>query len=51
MVTLWFEDPRDPWVIDPTGAVAPGMPKMSEVTDWLPLKIFNQTQEFSVVKG
>ncbi len=50
MVTLWFEDPEDPWVIDPTGAVGPGMPKMSELTDWLPLKIFNQTQEFTVVK-
>jgi hypothetical protein len=23
MVTLWFEDPSDPWVIDPTGAMTP----------------------------
>ena len=50
MVTLWFEYPDDPWMIDPTGVVAPGMPKMSEMTDWIPLKIFNQTQEFTVVK-
>ena len=26
MVTLWFESPDDPWVIDPTGAMTTGMP-------------------------
>ena len=31
MVTLWFEDPDDPWVIDPTGAMTSGMPRMSEI--------------------
>ena len=29
MVTLWFEDATDPWVIDPTGAMTLGMPRMS----------------------
>ena len=48
MVTLWFENPDDPWVIDPTGAMTSGMPHMSEVPGWVPLKVFSETKEFSV---
>lgn len=47
MVTLWFEDPSDPWVIDPTGAMTSGMPHLSEVSDWVPLKVFSDTAEFT----
>jgi hypothetical protein len=48
MVTLWFENPEDPWVIDPTGAMVLGMPQMSQIPDWVPLKLFSATQEFTV---
>jgi predicted transglutaminase-like cysteine proteinase len=48
MVTLWFEDQNDPWVIDPTGAMTTGMPRMSELRDWVPLKVFSETSEFTV---
>ncbi len=48
MVTLWFESPDDPWVIDPTGAMLLGMRHMSEVPGWVPLKLFSATEEFSV---
>ena len=48
MVTFWFEDPSDPWVIDPTGAMTGGMPRMSEVPGWIPLKLFTETAEFTV---
>jgi hypothetical protein len=48
MVTLWFENRDDPWVIDPTGAMTSGMPHMSEVPGWVPLKVFSETQDFSV---
>ncbi len=48
MVTLWFEDRSDPWVIDPTGAMTSGMPRMSEVPGWVPLKVFNEDEDFSV---
>ena len=48
MVTLWFEDRNDPWVIDPTGAMTTGMPHMSELRDWVPLKVFSETREFTV---
>jgi hypothetical protein len=48
MVTLWFEEPGDPWVIDPTGAMTTGMPRMSEVPSWVPIKLFSETEEFSV---
>ena len=48
MVTLWFEDPRDPWVIDPTGAMTTGMPRMSDRPDWVPLKLFSETRQFTV---
>jgi hypothetical protein len=48
MVTLWFEDPKDPWVIDPTGAMTTGMPRMSEVPGWKALKVFSESRDYSV---
>lgn len=48
MVTLWFEDADDPWVIDPTGAMTLGMPRMSEFPGWVPLKVFTDRVEFTV---
>lgn len=48
MVTLWFETVDDPWVIDPTGAMTTGMPRMSELPAWVPLKVFGETREFTV---
>ena len=48
MVTLWFEDSDDPWVIDPTGAMTSGMPRMSEIPAWAPLKVFNEDEDFTV---
>ena len=49
MVTLWFEDRDDPWVIDPTGAMTSGMPRMSAVPEWTPLKVFTEDQDFTVL--
>lgn len=48
MVTLWFEDPSDPWVIDPTGAMTLGMPRMSELAGWKPIKVFSEDLEYTV---
>jgi hypothetical protein len=48
MVTLWFEDPRDPWVLDPTGAMTTGMPRMSERPEWVPLKLFTEHEQYTV---
>lgn len=48
MVTLWFEDPNDPWVIDPTGAMTLGMPHMSDMEEWVPIKVFSDEIEYSV---
>jgi hypothetical protein len=48
MVTLWFENPDDPWVIDPTGAMTLGMPHMSELPGWVPLKLFSDDREYTV---
>jgi hypothetical protein len=48
MVTLWFEDGADPWILDPTGAMTGGMPRMSEVAGWIPIKLFTESDEFSV---
>jgi hypothetical protein len=48
MVTLWFELPHDPWVIDPTGTVTEHLRRMSEIADWVPLKIFTETAEYTV---
>ncbi|MBW2715881.1 MAG: hypothetical protein JRD03_07385 [Deltaproteobacteria bacterium] len=48
MVTFWFEDPNDPWVIDPTGAMTTGMPRMSEMPGWAPLKVFGEDSNYNV---
>jgi hypothetical protein len=48
MVTLWFEDRSDPWVIDPTGAMTTGMPRISEVPGWRPLKVFSDAEGYTV---
>jgi hypothetical protein len=48
MVTLWFEERGDPWVIDPTGAMVVGMPRISQVPGWVPIKLFSETEEFTV---
>lgn len=47
MVTLWFDRPNDPYVIDPTGAMTTGMPRMSEVKGWETLEIFSTDEEFT----
>ena len=46
MVTLWFEDPNDPWVLDATGAMTFSMRRFSEVEGWTPLKVFNEREQF-----
>lgn len=51
MVTLWFEDRADPWVIDPTGAMTLGMPRMSSMPEWVPLKVFSEDLEYSVERS
>ena len=48
MVTLWFEDRDDPWVIDPTGAMTLGMPRMSDMKAWVPIKVFSEKIEYTV---
>jgi hypothetical protein len=48
MVTLWFEIPEDPWVIDPTGTMTLGMPRMSELSRWTPLRVFSDERDYSV---
>ncbi len=48
MVTLWFEDREDPWVIDPTGAMSEGMQRMSSLASWVPLKVFSENTDYTV---
>ena len=51
MVTLWFEDRDDPWVVDPTGAMSSGLRRMSQIPGWRPLKVFSEDEEFSALPG
>jgi len=48
MVTLWFESPDDPWVLDTTGAMTMRMRHLSEVPGWTPAVIFNAQAHFTV---
>lgn len=49
MVTLWFEDRRDPWVLDATGAMTRDVRRFSEVRGWVPIKVFDETRQFDAV--
>jgi hypothetical protein len=50
MVTLWFEDPNDPWVVDATGAVSVEFRRISQLPGWTPTKLFNENEQFNVVE-
>jgi hypothetical protein len=47
MVTLWFEDPEDPWVVDATGAVTMKVRRFSQLPGWTPTKVFNEDIQFT----
>ncbi len=51
MVTLWFEDPEDPWVLDATGAMTLGMRRFSEIEGWTPSRMFNANRQYGVRPG
>jgi hypothetical protein len=51
MVTLWFEDPKDPWVLDATGAVTFEMRRFSQLEGWTPTKVFNERTQFAPAEG
>ena len=51
MVTLWFEDGDDPWVLDATGAMTLSMRRFSDIPiGWTPLVMFNETDRFVVAE-
>jgi hypothetical protein len=50
MVTLWFEDGTDPWVIDATGAISLGLRRVSELDGWVPTRVFNEFDQYTVVE-
>jgi hypothetical protein len=51
MVTLWFEDPEDPWVIDATGAMTVEMRRFSDLPPgWSPRVMFNENEAYDVLE-
>ena len=50
MVTLWFEEKgsEDPFVLDPTGVVTAELVRLSEVPDWEPIELFDETAHYRV---
>jgi hypothetical protein len=49
MVSLWFEDSEDPWVIDATGAMSIEMLRYSQMpAGWTPRMMFNETTLYNV---
>ncbi len=48
MVTLWFDDRADPFVLDPTGVVARGMVRLSQIPGWEPIELFDEAAHFRV---
>lgn len=48
MVTLWFDDRSDPFVLDPTGVIARGMVRLSQIPGWEPIELFDEVAHFRV---
>jgi hypothetical protein len=47
MVTFWFDEADDPWVIDATGAVTLIVRRFSQLPGWTPTKLFNEHVQYS----
>jgi len=51
MVSVWFEDPADPWVIDATGAMSREMLRYSQMPEgWTPRMMFNENETYNVLE-
>ena len=51
MVTLWFEEVDDPWVLDATGAMTLEMRKFSDLPPgWTPRVMFNEANIYNVIE-
>lgn len=50
-VVLWFEGSRNPWTLDPTGALASQMLRMDEAQGWKAVEIAGSTNSFRIVSG
>jgi predicted transglutaminase-like cysteine proteinase len=48
MITLWFEDPVDPWVLVARGAMSLKMRHFSKLPGWLPTRVFSETEVYNV---
>ena len=52
MVTLWFDagPGSDPYVIDPTGWIARDLVRLSSLSAWQPLRLFDEDEEFTALE-
>jgi hypothetical protein len=52
MVTLWFDapPPSDPVVIDPTGWIARDLVRLSSLSSWRALRLFDEDQQFTALE-
>mgnify|MGYP000135533057 CR=1 FL=1 len=47
MVTLWFDEDEDPWVIDSIGAMTFKVRRFSELPGWTPTAVFNEREQYT----
>lgn len=47
MVTLWFDEGPDPWVVDATGAVSLRVVRFSQLPGWTPTALFNENDQYT----
>ena len=48
MVTLWFETPGEPFVIDPTGFATTRVVPLATLEEWTPRAVFTEQAEYRV---
>lgn len=47
MVTLWFDEDDDPWVIDSLGSMSLKVRRFSDLPGWTPTALFNERDQYT----
>ena len=50
MVTLYFENKDDPWILDPTGAATIPVVRASTLANWQIIRVFSEKESYVVEK-
>ena len=51
LVTLWFDQKNDPWVLDATGTASRPMQRLSQLSNWTAVELASNTAHYRIQNG